>query len=309
LSVGGRPGRGTRPVPPNPRTDDLPFEITRPEKVLFPEAGLTKRDLVEYYAAMAPTLLPFLRDRPLMLKQYPEGVGGKFFFRQAAPKHTPAWFATHRERAESVGHEVTRLIVNDRRSLLWLANQAVIELHCWLARQDRPHEPDVLVFDLDPGADLDLRAAREVALPVRDRLHRDGIEGLPKLSGKRGLHVMVRLGPGHSFARSHAYAERVARDLASARPDLVTADYERREERRGQVLIDYAQNAHGKVTVGPYSVRPTPLATVSMPIGWPELERGTPDPTDYTIETVPHLVAERGDLLLPWLDRRQTLPT
>ncbi|HEV8637954.1 MAG TPA: non-homologous end-joining DNA ligase [Chloroflexota bacterium] len=276
--------------------------------MLFPEAGLTKRDLVAYYAAMAPALLPFLRDRPLMLKQYPEGIGGKFFFRQAAPKHTPSWVATHRERAASVGHDVTRVMVNDLPSLLWLANQAVIELHCWLARRDAPDEPDVMVFDLDPGADLDIRAAREVALLVRDRLARDGIEALPKLSGKRGVHVMVRLAPGQSFARSRAYAARVARDLDAARPDLVTADYDRREERRGCVLIDYAQNAHGKVTVGPYSVRPTPRATVSMPLPWRDLEGGTPDPNDYTIQSVPRLVAERGDLLGPWLDRAQRLP-
>jgi bifunctional non-homologous end joining protein LigD len=275
--------------------------------VLFPEVGLTKRDLVEYYAAMAPALLPFLRDRPLALKQYPEGVGGKYFFRQAAPKHTPAWFATHRERAESVGRDVTRLVVSDERSLLWLANQAVVELHCWLARRDAPDDADVLVFDLDPGADLDLRAARRVALLVRERLGRDGIDGLPKLSGKRGVHVMVHLGPGHSFARSHAYAERVARDLDAAHPDLVTAAYDRREERRGHVLVDYAQNAHGKVTVGPYSVRPTPRATVSMPVEWAELERGTPDPNDYTLQTVPRLVAERGDLLHAWLQRTYRL--
>ena len=282
--------------------------VSRPEKLLFPEAGLTKGDLVAYYDAMAPALLPFLRDRPLMLKQYPEGIGGKFFFRQAAPKHTPSWFATHRERAESAGHDVTRLIANDRQSLLWLANQAVIELHCWLARRDAPDEPDTMVFDLDPGADLDLSAAREVALLVRERLTRDGIEALPKLSGKRGVHVMVHLAPGHRFARSHAYAERVARDLDAARPDLVTADYDRREQRRGSVLIDYAQNAHGKVTVGPYSVRPTPRATVSMPLPWSELERGTPDPNAYTIRTVPELVAERGDLLRGWLARPQRLP-
>ena len=287
----------------------LPIELSNPDKVLFPKPGYTKRDLAEYYLAMSDILIPFVRDRPLMLKSYPNGVEGRFFFRQDAPKHTPAWFATYTGRAESVGHDVEFLLANDARSLLWIANQAAIELHCWLARCDHPEQPDLLVFDLDPGADLDLRAAREVALLVRERLAEDRIEGLPKLSGKRGVHVLIALEPGQTFVQSHAYAERVAQDLARARPDLVTAEYRSKAERRGHVLIDYAQNAHGKVTVGPYSVRPTPLATVSMPIGWPELERGTPDPTDYTIETVPHLVAERGDLLLPWLDRRQTLPT
>jgi bifunctional non-homologous end joining protein LigD len=276
--------------------------------VLFPAAGLTKRDLAEYYAAMAPCLLPYLRDRPLMLKQYPEGVEGKFFFRQAAPKHTPAWVATYRDRAESVGHDVIHLMANDRRSLIWLANQAAIELHSWLARKDTPDEPDMLVFDLDPGADLDVGAAREVALLVRARLAEDGVEALPKISGKRGVHVLVYMAPGQGFARSHAYAERVARDLAKAKPSLVTADYERKAERRDQVLVDYAQNAHGKVQVGPYSVRPTPTATVSMPLDWGLLERRVPDPSDYTIRNVPGLVEEEGDRLRAWMKRPQRLP-
>jgi bifunctional non-homologous end joining protein LigD len=276
--------------------------------VLFPAVGLTKRDLAEYYAAMAPRLLPYLRDRPLMLKQYPEGVGGRFFFRQAAPKHTPTWVATYRDRAESVGHDVTHLMANDRRSLLWLANQAAIELHSWLARKDTPDEPDTLVFDLDPGADLDVHAAREVALLVRARLAEDGIESLPKVSGKRGVHVLVYLAPGQSFGRSHAYAERVARDLAGQKRSLVTAEYERKVERRDQVLIDYAQNAHGKVQVGPYSVRPTDRATVSMPLDWAVLERGAPDPDDYRVENVPALVEREGDRLTAWMKRPQKLP-
>src|SRR5207244_1077599 len=134
------------------------------------------------------------------------------------------------------------------------------------------------------------------------------IEGLPKLSGKRGIHVLVALEPGQTFVQSHAYAERVARDLATARPDLVTAEYRSKAERSGYVLIDYAQNARGKVTVAPYSVRPTPEATVSMPLAWSELERGPPDPRDYTLATVPGLVERQGDRLLPAMERRHRLP-
>src|SRR5205823_1812294 len=223
------------------------------------------------------------------------------------PKHTPAWFATYRGRAESVGHDVDFLLANDPRSLVWIANQAAIELHCWLARRDHPERPDLLVFDLDPGADLDLRAAREVALLVRERLAEDRIEGLPKLSGKRGIHVLVALEPGQTFVQSHAYAERIAQELARARPDLVTAEYLSKAERSGHVLIDYAQTARGKVTVAPYSVRPTPEATVSMPLAWSELDR-VPDPRDYTLATVPRLVERQGDRLLPAMQRRHHLP-
>jgi bifunctional non-homologous end joining protein LigD len=295
-------------MPARGAADRLPIELSNPDKVLFPGPGYTKRDLAEYYFALSDILLPFMRDRPLMLKSYPNGVDGRFFFRQGAPKHTPDWFATYRGHAESVGHDVDFLLANDARGLVWIANQAAIELHCWLARCDRPEQPDLLVFDLDPGADLDLRAAREVALLVRARLADDGIEGLPKLSGKRGVHILVALEPGQTFVQSHAYAERVARDLAAARPDLVTAEYRSKAERSGRVLIDYAQNARGKVTVAPYSVRPTPEATVSMPLACSELERGRLDPRDYTLATVPGLVERQGDRLLPAMERRHRLP-
>lgn len=286
----------------------LPLALSNPDKVLFPTPGYTKTDLARYYLAMAPAILPFSRGRPLMLKSYPNGVEGRFFFRQDAPTHTPAWFATFRDRAESVGHDVDFLLANDARSLVWIANQAAIELHCWLARADHPDEPDVIVFDLDPGAELGREAARAVALLVRDRLARDGIAGVPKLSGKRGVHVLVGLEPGQSFGLSHAYAERIARELAAARPDLVTAEYLAKRARADRVLVDYAQNAHGKVTVAPYSVRPTPEATVSVPLPWSAFERGTPDPRDYTIATVPRYVAERGDALRAVLERRYRLP-
>ncbi|HZQ99083.1 MAG TPA: non-homologous end-joining DNA ligase [Chloroflexota bacterium] len=283
--------------------------MTRPEKILFPKQQLTKRDLAAYYVAMAPYLLPFLRDRPLMMKQYPNGVEGRFFFRQDAPPHTPAWFATFRGRAASVGHDVDFLVADDVRSLVWLANQAAIELHTQLARTAHIDEPDLMVLDLDPGAELGLDAAREVALLARELLARDGVESFAKLSGKRGIHVCVPLAPGQSFARSHDYAGRIAGELARARPKLVTADYLRKEARTDRVLVDVAGNARGKVMTAPYSARPTPEATVSMPLPWSRFERGTPDRRAFTIETVPGWVKEHGDVLGEAMGRGQTLPT
>jgi bifunctional non-homologous end joining protein LigD len=276
--------------------------------VLFPKPGLTKRDLAAYYAGMAPYLLPFLRDRPLMMKQYPNGVEGRFFFRQDAPKHTPEWLRTSRSFAASVGRDVDFLVANDERALVWIANQAAIELHAWLARTTLPDEPDLMVLDLDPGADLGLAEAREVALLVRARLDEDGVESFPKLSGKRGMHVCVALAPGQTFGRSHAYAGRVAEAIARARPELATADYLRKKERAGCVLIDFAVNAHGKVMTAPYSVRPTVAATVSMPLPWSAFERGVPDPKTYTVETVPRLVRKNGDVLADLMARPQRLP-
>jgi bifunctional non-homologous end joining protein LigD len=282
--------------------------LTRPEKVLFPEPGLTKRDLAEYYAAMEPYLLPFLRDRPLMMKQYPNGVEGRFFFRQDAPKHTPEWMTTVRSYAASVGHDVDFIVANDERALVWIANQAAIELHAWMARTPHPDEPDLMVLDLDPGADLGIAEARTVALWVRERLRQDGVEPFVKLSGKRGIHVCVALAPGQTFGQSHAYAGRVADAVADAHPELVTADYLRKKERSGCVLIDFAVNAHGKVFTAPYSVRPTAEATVSMPLPWADIEKGVPDPRDYTIRNVPGLVEEQGDVLAEHMAKGQRLP-
>jgi len=288
--------------------DELEALLTRPEKVLFPKPRLTKRDLAAYYVAMAPVLLPYLRDRPLMMKQYPNGVDGRFFFRQDAPKHTPDWVTTARNYAASVGRDVDFVVANDVESLVWIANQAAIELHAWMARTTSPDEPDLMVLDLDPGADLGLAEARRVALWVRERLDADGVESFPKLSGKRGIHVCVALAPGQTFGQSHAFAGRVAEAIADAHPELVTADYLRKKERSGCVLVDFAVNAHGKVFTAPYSVRPTAEATVSMPLEWSELENGVPELERYTIRTVPGLVEKQGDVLAEHRERGQKLP-
>ncbi len=276
---------------------DLPFRLTRPQKLLFPEAGLTKLDLVRYYLAVSLVLLPHLRDRPLTLKQFPDGVGGRSFFRQHVPAYRPRWVATYRARAESTGRDVEHVLVNDAATLAWLANQAAIELHPWLSRALHPDRPDLMVFDLDPGADVGMEEVRRAALTLREVLGEDGLEAVPKLSGKRGIHLLVPLVPEATFARVRLYAEQAARRAEARWPEGITADYARREERRACVLVDYAQNAFGRTTVAPYSVRATPQATVSTPLTWEELDAGAPDPRAFTTSTVPERLRQHGDLL------------
>jgi bifunctional non-homologous end joining protein LigD len=285
----------------------LPIPISKPDKVLFPGPGFTKQDLAAYYLAVAPALVPFLRDRPLTVKQYPEGVNGKFFFRKSLPRHAPPWVASFSAYAKSAEHQVAYPLANDERTLVWLAGQAAIELHPWLSRVDRPEHPDLLVFDLDPGADLGFAQACEAAFLVRERLAADALQALPKLSGKRGVHVLVPLARDHNFEAVRAYAEAVGRDLAEKRPDLLTAEYSGREERRDRVLVDYAQNSYGRNTVAPYSVRAVDAATVSVPLTWEELAAG-PDPRDHTIATVPDRLARAGDPLAPLARLEQKLP-
>jgi len=286
---------------------ELPVAIPKPEKVLFPGPGFTKRDLAEYYLAVAPALLPFLRDRPLTVKQYPEGVAGKFFFRKSLPAHAPSWVPTFSAYAKSAEHQVAYPLANDARTLVWLAGQTAIELHPWLSRVDHPEKPDLLVFDMDPGADLGTAHAGEAALLARERLAADGLVSLPKLSGKRGVHVLVPLAPDFDFETVRAYAEGVGRELAKQRPDLITAEYSGKEARRDRVLVDYAQNSYGRNTVAPYSVRAVDAATVSVPLTWEEVAAG-PDPRDHTLATVPTRLAQRGDPLAGIERLRQRLP-
>jgi bifunctional non-homologous end joining protein LigD len=282
----------------------LPFRLTRPQKLLFPGAGMTKLDLVRYYLTVSPALLPHLRDRPLTLKQYPDGVGGRSFFRKHAPTYRPSWISTYRARAGSTGRDVEYIVANDEATLAWVANQAAIELHLWLSCTTHVERPDWMVFDLDPGTDSGMEDVRRAALTLREVLGEDGLEAVPKLSGKRGIHLLVPLVPDATFESVRLYAEETARRAEARWPERITAGYTRRDERRACVLVDYALNASGRTVVAPYSVRATPQATVSTPLTWVELEAGTPDPRAFTAVTLPERLLQRGDLLTQLPEQR-----
>jgi bifunctional non-homologous end joining protein LigD len=277
-------------------------KLTNLDKPFWPELGITKRDLLQYYAHVAPVLLPHLADRAMVMKRYPNGAHGDFFFMKRAPSPRPEWIQICRIPHRS-GNVIDFPIVQDLPSLLWVVNLGCIDLNPWYARCDDTDRPDYLHFDLDPVPGAAFPKVIETALLVRDALSGLGIRSYAKTTGSKGIHVYVpiRRGPLQKevwgFAKSFAFA------LAAQRPRLVTAEYRVAKRPRGRVLVDYNQNAWGRTLASVYSVRPRPRATVSAPVGWDELERGI-RMEDFRIDTVPERVADQGDLWKPLLSSR-----
>lgn len=281
--------------------------VTNPAKVLWPESGLTKGDLIAYYQAVAPALLPHLRGRPLVMKPYPNGITGRFYYRQTLPKTAPAWLPRwqHTPRVDAVPNQMP--LVDDLASLTWLANQAAIEMHPWLSRTDAPEQPDYVVFDLDVLDAALFPRALDVALLVRGAVEAQGLTAFPKTTGGDGIHIYVPIRRGPDFEQTRAWALALAESLATANPDLIST-VSRTAGRETRVLIDYAQNALGKTTVAPYSVRPRPGAPVSMPLTWEEVSTGRIRPGDFTMLTAPARLAVHGDLFAPVLHGDAALP-
>jgi bifunctional non-homologous end joining protein LigD len=282
--------------------------VTHPEKVLWPDDGITKGDLVGYYRAVAGTVLAHLRGRPLVLKPFPRGVNAPAYYRQSLPRTAPEWLPRYHYTARADGGVNDMAMADSEDALIWLANQAAIELHPWLSRTDAPQQPDFVVFDLDILRAELFERALEVALLLRDALAEMGLRGYPKTTGGDGMHVYVPLDRGPDFARTRAFANAVAVRLERERPRLI-ATVSAMVGREEKVLVDYAQNALGKTTVAAYSVRPRPGATVSTPLAWDEVEAGRVRPGDFTIRTVPERLARRGDLFAPVLAGGQSLPS
>lgn len=270
-------------------------KITNPDKVFWPDEGYTKGDLVDYYTRMAPVLLPHLRDRPFVMRQFPNGIQGKSFYRWQVPGHAPEWLERWRYSLQTEDREIELLVVDDLPELTWVANQGVIEIHPWLSRKDRPDRPDRAVFDLDPGEGRAFADCLRVALWVREALEKHGLSGHPKTSGGKGVHVFVALERRRDFDAVRGWVRRVCEELVGQHPSDITID-KAKPARRGKVLIDYSQNAIGKSTVTAYSVRAKPGAPVSMPLTWDEVARARVRPQDFTLRTAPQRLQRLGDL-------------
>jgi bifunctional non-homologous end joining protein LigD len=287
--------------------------VTSPDKLLWPEDGITKLDLVRYYEAMAPVLLRYVRDRPLTLRPFMQGITGRGIYMKNAPKGAPSWLRTFTDVAESTGEPVHFVVAEDVKTLIWVAQYNSIEVHAWLSTVDEPDFPDWAVVDLDPPDEVPTaerrRTAVRSALLVREQLEKHGLKSFPKPSGQTGVHVLVPLDPVHPFDDVRAFFEKLGEELCHAEPDLLTTDYDI-ADRHGRILVDYAQNSRGKTTVAPYSVRPKPGAPVALPITWEELEAfgASRDPHPWTLRNVPERVAKSGDALEPALKLKQRLP-
>jgi bifunctional non-homologous end joining protein LigD len=273
--------------------DGRSVRLTHLDRILWPVTGATKRDLLGYYQAIAPVLLPHVRGRATMLWRFPEGIDGPGWF-QAECRSRPDWVRTH-EILGSRGQRLRYCLIEEPATLAGLANLGTIELHPHNWTVDRPTEPSGLVFDLDPGPPAGLAECARVALEIGARLRADGLASRVKTSGGLGLHVVARLARGHGFSRVKAYARRLADALATDRPDLVLAS-NNRSERTGRVYVDWIQNDPNRQMVAAYSLRAMPIPQVSTPLTWAEVEAAA-DGSVAPLRPGPRQILERVERL------------
>jgi len=284
------------------RVEERDVRLTNLQKPFWPQLGITKGDLIQYYADVAAVLLPHIRDRAMVMKRYPHGAAGDFFFMKRAPEPRPAWIRTCEIDHGSKG-VINFPVIDDLPSLLWVINLGCIDLNQWYARCDDVDRPDYVHFDLDPGDGAGFAQVREAALIVRDALETLGMRPLVKTSGSKGLHVYVPIVRGPVQKMVWTFAKALAVELASRHRALMTAEYRVARRPRGRVLVDYNQNAWGRTLASIYSVRPRPRATVSTPLTWDEVAGGV-EIDDFRLDNVRERFAARGDLWKPLLRTR-----
>jgi bifunctional non-homologous end joining protein LigD len=273
--------------------------LTNLQKVFWPEGGITKRDLLQYYADISPLLLPHLINRAMVMKRYPDGAYGKFFFQKRAPDPRPNWVPICAIRHPSA-NVVDFPVIHDLAGLLWVINLGCIDLNPWYARCDDVDRPDYLHFDLDPTPEADFKQVLEAALLVRDALAALKIPSYPKTTGSRGVHVYIPIVRGPLQKQVWTFAKGFAKELEASKPGVITAEYRIAKRPTGRVLVDYNQNAWGRTLASVYSVRPKPNATVSAPVTWEEIERGIRI-EDFRLDNMVERVKRAGDLYRPLL--------
>jgi len=289
---------------------DRQLSLSNLEKVFYPQTGFTKGQVLDYYARIAPYLLPHLQDRPLTLKRYPNGVDGHMFYEKRSPGHRPAWVKTFRVPKEGEA-DIPYTLANDLPTLIWVANLASIELHPSLSRAPALECPTQLVFDLDPGPPAGALECCEVALLLRGLFTELGLESFVKSSGNKGMQVYVPLNTPTTYDHTKGFAHAVAQALESRRPEAVVSRMTK-SMREGKVLVDWSQNDISKTTVSVYSLRARERPTVSAPVEWEEvtraLKRGDPSPLFPEAGEAVARADKKGDLFAPLLSLKQTLP-
>jgi bifunctional non-homologous end joining protein LigD len=283
------------------------IRVTSLDRPYWPEDGITKGDLLTYYRAMAPVLLPYLSERPVTTKLFPRGINGPAYYRRERPEKAPSWLRGAAYQTATDQHELQVLLVDDEAGLLWLANSGAIEFHIWGASLPNLAEPNLVIFDLDPGDEATFADVLQAARILHDRLNQLGLRGYPKTSGGHGLHVVLPLAPGHTFEAVRGWVRDLAEELEAAHPELLAVSHGPTHRGR-HVTIDHAQNSVGRNTAAPYSVRALPGAPVSAPLTWLEIDDGKVRPADITLKTVRQRVEALGDLSAPILARDQRLP-
>ncbi len=293
--------------------DDKVVRVSNPDRVYFPESGATKLDLVEYYLSVGPGIVNALYERPCMLHRFPKGLAGDKVHQKRVPAGAPDWVETVELHFPRWNRTADELCVTELAQVVWAVQMSTVEFHPWNSRRADTEKPDEWRIDLDPGPDCDYATVQRVAHVVHEVLDELGVEGFPKTSGSKGLHVYVRIRPEHGFKDVRRGALAFAREV-ERRSDDVTTTWWKKDRDPSQVFVDYNQNARDHTIAAAYSVRGLPDARVSTPIRWDEVDDA--DPRDFTIFTVPQRFAELGDLheridesawdiapLLEWADR------
>ena len=282
--------------------DGRVVKLTNLGKMFWPELGITKRDLIQYYADVAPYLLPHLEDRAMVMKRYPNGAAGEFFFMKRAPSPRPDWIEIcHIEH--SSGNVINFPMIQDLAALMWVINLGCIDLNQWYARCDDVDRPDYLHFDLDPVPGASFQKVIETALLLKEALDALKMPSYAKTTGSKGIHIYVPIQRGPTQKQVWTFAKELSHAIAAQAPKLVTAVYVVSKRPKGRVLVDYNQNAWGRTLASIYSIRPRPEATVSTPVTWAELERGVKI-EDFNIKNVPPRLKKVGDLWHPLLDKK-----
>jgi bifunctional non-homologous end joining protein LigD len=280
------------------------LKLTNLDKVMWPDDGLTKRDLVAHYVRVGPVLLPYLRDRPLSMQVFPDGIAGKSFWRKDKPSHAPEWIQSWVYHGEKTKEYV---VVNELATLVWVANAASIDLHPWHSRIDAPNQPDWAVFDLDPAEGATFASVVTIAKLVGVALQHYALHSVIKTTGQTGLQVYVPIRRGPDYTEVRNWVEGVSRAVGSIVPELVSWEWTV-SRRTGRVRLDYTQNIINKTLTAPYTVRAVPRAPVSAPITWEEIDDPALRPDRWTVHTIGERLAEVGDLFTGALAGDQDLP-
>lgn len=297
--------------PVDVRVDGRRLRLSNLDKVFWPEVGFTKGQMIEYYTRIAPVLLPHLRDRPLTLKRYPDGIDGQMFYEKNCPQHRPPWVDTARIWSGGNNRDMYYCLVQDLPTLVWVGQLATVELHTSLSRYPDMPQPGALVFDLDPGPPATIVECCRVAIWLREWFHDNDMQTVCKTSGSKGLQMYVPLNIPVDYSQTKRFSRGLAQRLERERPEHIV-HLQRRTLREGKVLIDWSQNDQYKTTINVYSLRARPRPTVSTPVSWKEieacLEARDPELLVFDSQQVLDRVDRLGDLFEPVLTLRQRLP-
>jgi bifunctional non-homologous end joining protein LigD len=290
--------------------DGAQVDVTNLEKIFYPKTGFTKGEVIDYYVRISSVLLPHLKQRPITLKRYPDGVEGFFFYEKKCPDHRPKWVKTTKV-AKSEGGEINYCVINDLPSLIWAANLADLELHTFLHRAPAILRPTAIAFDLDPGPPADIVLCCKVGLWLKGLFSALGMESFAKTSGSKGLQIYVPINSAVTYEKTKAFSHAIAELLESQSPETVVSKMQK-SRRSGKVLVDWSQNDDHKTTVSVYSLRAKESPTVSTPVTWEEVEetvrKGSATALSFVSKDVLNRVEKMGDLFAPVLTLKQKLP-